>query len=740
MRVFYPISLVLAICFAWQVYFALEKRNRDIDTYYLAFDYTSDVEEWGDLFLPVNGGYSEEGRKRFQLPKTEGYIHRILIEIPEGGYDRFRIDPIQKGSAHIVFESPRIENARGEVVEHLQFDEILFRNDLKALRHDPNQVILSIENAQDPFFEFKTRELTLQRADREVPKSLPTLSFLGLFGLLMVLRRIAGIEKVSCLIGRLNRRLEGLSLRSLCLGAFSIVLVHRLLTFATYYPEIYAYMMENGQGEFLTWQYNTIDSYRSDFWKSLWYFQQNPPLPELIFGFCANIFPWPVGTHLAMVFIQFLNTALTTALVILILSHFTSAKYLWRGALLLIVLSLSISTVTMEYNWYGQTNYENLGILFLSLLFLSFLQYQKNKSLRYVFLMGLWVACLALTRSTFCYLFPLPLVFILIAGKFKKPIRTVSAYLVCILILQFGWSFKNKIVYDYFSISNSSWKGLICMTGLHIAGYGSEFYDHIFENSDEFEDWFVRMHREKGRVVFWGEIPQVEKFFPQEVLALDRHLSKEKGIHMQYSNNMVTKVLSDEYAKVYQSFVAAHPDIIVQKFVKGWEALWRPIKNYPHLFVAPFYTEPVIWNGLDLWQGFRKIGPAFHPNRVFINSAKNARFSGDEASLLTINYVPDLMRLVNVVNMTLLPFVLPIMLLLILTGRVKLEGTFLAYLLIVGVIYYLACSVSLVQFSRENCRYRIPIEPFIWMLLFIHIQWIYSKFRRPRIQTERGMV
>jgi len=48
----------------------------------------------------------------------------------------------------------------------------------------------------------------------------------------------------------------------------------------------------------------------------------------------------------------------------------------------------------------------------------------------------------------------------------------------------------------------------------------------------------------------------------------------------------------------------------------------------------------------------------------------------------------------------------------------------LLWLLLLGLIIYLCMVVSVVENGREECRYRIPVEPAIWVLLAVNLEWL----------------
>ena len=82
-----------------------------------------------------------------------------------------------------------------------------------------------------------------------------------------------------------------LSVGSLLL--LGIGVLHRSTLFLVHAVELEQLVSANA--DWLSWQYLTIDAFSEHFWNSIWYLQQQPPLPNMLFGAMLHVFAWPLG-------------------------------------------------------------------------------------------------------------------------------------------------------------------------------------------------------------------------------------------------------------------------------------------------------------------------------------------------------------------------------------------------------------------------------------------------------------
>jgi len=741
------IPLLIALFVGFQGAFWYQSAVEKKEDLFLTFDYSSDISGFTDLFYSESEGFSGDKRLREAIWDTRSQMGLLQFKLPESSFKFIRIDPIEHGSGHIVYAHPRIQNGAGEIIQKLSIETAGGGFQLSNMDVGEDSVAVVMNDTTDAHFVITFAEPTIVATYSSFSHKAVFygLCFFGAgvitYFFVIGIQRVLSLPACSRFLERSLNYLENTSLLRLATFVFAVILFQRFFVFVYYFDSIKTYLSQNNGGDFLTWQYSDIEGLKEHFWRTIYYLQQNPPIPDMIVGFFNNVLP-RFAAHYALVLMQGVITAVTCALSVKLLSYFLPKKHLWIGALLALAFGLSSDKIIMEYNWFGQTMYEDLNNVFMMLAFLSFAEFQKTQKWYWVAAVGITYALLALTRATFSYLFPLPLIFLLVATKgFRRMIMVTCVFLLFLGTLQFSWILKNKYVYGYLSPSNSTWAGFIVMTGLAQVGYGEDFFNYMMEHQDRYPEWFIKMHEGRKRPFFWGEIIERQKLMPQDVLEFDQKIYDIVGKTRRYANTMAIKVFSDQYAKVYIDFAKDHPEIILKKFGYGWRSLWRPYKDQAYMFVDPFYVEPILDEPLNIFEAFQKLGPWYGSETVYLNSVEILRENREKIYLFTLNYVPILMRIINLVYMTIIPFALFIMLWYVITGKAKLKDSFLLYLLMVGTVYYLICCVSLVQSGREQCRYRISVDLFIWCLTLINTYWLIFKskafFRKqPVIEPE----
>jgi len=616
---------------------------------WLVFEYQSNVKQTSVVYWDTGSGFSETDRSQdLDIVATGTAFRRIRVPVPPGRLVSLRMDPAIQGSGSCRIRQLRLEDGKGGYRHPLDLSQVLRNQDIATLTVEPDQLSVSFVNSLDPSLIFPLP------ADFNIPKQRISdgwlVCFAALSGGLVILlfwglhcaASHQNIRKLVASIGagieRLNRIPSFVYLWSLA----GIIAGHRLLVFTVYFPEFTRYIQDSGGG-FLTYQYLTADNLLHHYWKALLYLQQAPPLPQMILGAVMAVFGWPLGTHYAMSLMQGCITLVAALLMFQTLGIWSKS----RGFHFLIALcyALSIDSVVMEYNWFGQTIYENLGMIWILCIVLLTGRVLVHPKAFGILTLGVLTGLLALTRTSFAYVFPLPLL-VLVMGLWKRRSVVVVAALFIAgwAPLQIGWSLKNQLIYGYFSLGNSSWEGFNLLIGLKKAGFSQEVLDYIREHPEAWPEWFVEMHKDCTVPYFGADVMAKENLIPTWAREVDAGIKQDLDGSFRIENSMSCKVVSNLYSRVYRGFIREHPGILISKAWKGWNGLWRPIREYPYLFVAPFYCRPMKESGCDVYHGFQDLWLQPEEEAVYLSQYGVERFLDRTCYLFTINWWPRLIH------------------------------------------------------------------------------------------------
>jgi hypothetical protein len=484
-------------------------------------------------------------------------------------------------------------------------------------------------------------------------------------------------------------------------------LVHRLLLFWRYFPDLTALIAQNPND--LTWQYLTIPALTEHLGRSLLYLQQSPPLPNLLLGLIARLAGWPYGTAYVLILFQGLLSIATALVLFLVLGRIQ--RHTSVNALLSIVFLLSTDLIVMEYNNLGQTFYENVPMVLMPLTAACYLQLVRTNRPRSALLLGLMSATLALCRASYAYFFVVPLVFIVLRKR-SRTWRHLSAFALCILLLHGGWSAKNYLVYGYATLSTSSWTGLNCAVGLDRAGMQAVFLDSMFRDEQQYPAWFIRMLRQEG-FVRW-HLPVFEAYVPQDVQQHEAQVQRILYNTNRSENSIGQRLVADLYLHAWVRFAMHHPGLMLQKFTASYIVFWQPIRNFSAMYFGPIFVTPKVTNSFDLpqvWQAY--FTTDVHEQHYFLRGTIYTK----QARPIAIYALPYLPILVLLVNLVVLHSIVPGLIVGDLVRRLMGKPGILPtefYFLVSCYVY--AALIMNISDHGENMRFRLSIEPIIWII------------------------
>ena len=531
------------------------------------------------------------------------------------------------------------------------------------------------------------------------------------------------LRSVQSGLGRLNS--EPFWLRRIPWMLFSGVLLHRVVILLLHAEYLGEYIEQNVNA--LTYQYLTIENIVSHPWLGLLYLQQAPPIPQFLLSLVVANWGWGVESHMVMIGIQALISATTALLMYRVMCLFGSSRILF--AILTLAFALSPDLVVMETNWFGQTVYENLCMVWLLLAVLQFYKYCAERKLSNSVMLGLWIGLLALTRASFSYLFfPVFVLMMLCKIKDGKLWQYALVFLMAWAPLQVGWAVKNQVIYGYFSISNSSWVGYNLFVGFHKVGLLDELLEKARHLERPLPDAFDQLYGENSSLLMWSETWLRRDLVPDEVNAVDDRIIEKLGGNYRVNNTLACKELGDICKDAYVRVIRKHPELLWEKVKLSWTDFWRPIREYAYLFVDPYYTSPVVPSVLDVGNVALQL-TRYDADLTFRYDFKKPLGFSD-AVLLSIPLLPRLLWVWNTFNFVVLLVSVPLWVVWKLLRRKPVSSVLLLLILILGVVFYLALMTTLVEAGREHCRYRIPVEPLLWVLGAVSLHHILERIHR----------
>jgi hypothetical protein len=472
----------------------------------------------------------------------------------------------------------------------------------------------------------------------------------------------------------------------------------------------------------LTWQYLSLPALEGHFWSSILFLQQTPPIPNLILGAFLHAFGWPYGAAWACIALQTAISIASSMLMFRLLCRLIRPGYLWCAVALGFLLSTDL--VVLEYNALGQTFYENLTMLLLLLLVDACLRLRGSEGQpRGVLWIGLLTAGLALTRASFSYFFVIPLLFL---AASSVPKRQLLWFLLPVVLLHGGWMLKNHAVYGTLSPSTSSWQGMNFANGLLRAGQGEAFRASILSDRERLPAFFSNMIQQEG-LVHW-HTNNLERHLPAEVRRREADIQQRLAGTNRPENSIGQRLVSDLYLQAYLRFLVREPSAVASKFLASYTIFWQPIRNYGIQFLGLFFVQPVVLDPFRIDRIIAGFANGSLPERqlVLVEDTPRGKI-GMPARLFTIPYFPTVMLMLNILVIHLgLPILLAV-------TAIRRRGPGLppGGCLIAVIFLYAAFVYNLAE-HLENMRFRLNVEPLVWILSAVVLaRWFEASRKLP---------
>jgi hypothetical protein len=499
--------------------------------------------------------------------------------------------------------------------------------------------------------------------------------------------------------------------------------LHRATVLAMHADALRDLVAQNADS--LTWQYLPVSALTEQLASALLYLQQTPPLPHVVLGLAAKSFGWPYGTAYTLIVVQ-VGVSTASAVLLFALLNDALARPILSWAIALVFL-LSSDLLVMEYNYFGQTLYENLAMLLLLANVWFYGRLVRRPGAGNALGLALTASGLALTRASFSYYFIVPAAFLaarVIRQGFGKPARRLLVAFLCGLSLQLAWIGKQCVVYGTCSVATSSWAGINFAIGLARVGQHRAFLRSILDAREAYPEWFVRMIAAHG-LVHWHP-PTFAEYVPPSVRAQDDAIQLALHQRNRSENSIGQRLVADLYLRAYVRFAVRHPRIIADKFLHSYELFWQPIRDYSALYLAPLNVVPETRHAFHVRPALRTAIRELRGGNQYVMTGPWRQKAGRPTRFLTIPGLPALVRVVNVLVLhTVAPFLLAWSLLAFARApRLVLPA---GYLYPLAAYAYGALVMNLGEHG-ENMRFRLSVEPVIWLVSAYSLRILVSEF------------
>jgi len=413
------------------------------------------------------------------------------------------------------------------------------------------------------------------------------------------------------------------------------------------------------------------DFIKNNFIESLVYLRGEPPLPQIILGCLIKIFGWPFVIPVDSILLSI--ATITTAF----LMRNIMIRYGFRNIIatfMAMMWCIYPACLGVEISAFPVAFYEALpGFIFTLSLWLCLKCFSEEPALRknrqWIWLFGLAGAMLSMSRSTLSWIFILPIVTsFFLPGDKKKIIAGCLA-----VFMQLLWALKNYGVYGQFNFETASDVGQNIFSTVINTGNFNEFYSYSLNKNPD--NLFVS---EGLPCLIVYDRPCLEKLLP-EAKNNDVVLARTMGIHDDlYGESYFLHDLSKELKPLYADFLIHNPAIALDMFAKSYE-----------FFCGDIYAQVSYIKGLDAdwlilqvnsWMGKYKAINIFAIHSICIFAACIIPLVGIKRKSLTDLQV----------------------------------AFFYAFL---GFCY--VAVISSLGDHGENARYRVDVEPLVWLLPFM---------------------
>lgn len=301
---------------------------------------------------------------------------------------------------------------------------------------------------------------------------------------------------------------------------------------------------------------------------SMWLLRGEPPLPQLLIGLLMKVQTWPFTVPVDS-FLMSLMSLFTAFIIYAIVRRLQFQRPLAIAAAALWLLNPSILAAEIEA--FPICFYELLPAFFFTLsLWLLLRAHDLPQQRRWLYLFGLTLLLTAMSRSTLSFLFILPFLIALLLppGKAKW---VAAAFTV---VFQLGWSLKNYAVYQEFQLETTADVGQnLFSTLLNTDNMGNfyEFHQHRHPEN-RFVHGLVKCMSQQKNLGNCADDPLINEWFGQE---RDKQLKASTNIgDALYGESYGHSAFTQAIKPLFVEYLLHRPDRAVDMFFKSYQLFW----------------------------------------------------------------------------------------------------------------------------------------------------------------------
>jgi hypothetical protein len=214
------------------------------------------------------------------------------------------------------------------------------------------------------------------------------------------------------------------------------------------------------------------------------------------------------------------------------------------------------------------------------------------------------------------------------------------------------------------------------------------------------------------------------------------------GMDNPLTNTVTFRTTCAMDQRLFLEFVRANPGTMAKKWVRAYRVFWQPIANYGQMFVDLFAVGNHLTDSFDLRNVVAQLRAGTLPDTQYVTSGLHDPWHPSDApgptptSLYTVRWLEPFILVLNLISVHVL---LPLLAIWWLASRLprppsdRFDPLRMSALLVAVIFYgYLAALVNLVE-TIENMRYRLEVEPMIWLISLICVTELTGILRRPRL-------
>lgn len=438
-----------------------------------------------------------------------------------------------------------------------------------------------------------------------------------------------------------------------------------------------------GKNDVITFWYSPINFIRHHYFESLLYLRGEPPLPQVILGLLMKLNDWPFTIPLD----SFLLSGITLIIAFMLRSIILQINFSITSATILsIAWCIYPGYMAAEISAFPIAFYEVLpAFLFTASLYAMTIALRTGQK-KFYWLFGITSGLFPLSRATMTFIFPIP---IMIARVFRSPLARSLGFSA--LALQLLWAGKNYLVYQQFHLETASDVGGNIVWTMHFSGQEKKMIAYAKSKYPDVPFY------SSGILCLIPNLNQqcLENFFP-DAAKKDRVLTKMGVISGDISkaygmgDSYMMRDFSLAIKPFFVDFAIHNPSVITKILIKSYRLFWAEM-----FFHLP-HVEDLKKNTL-----LASISHLFEYYKFFC---------------------------IAIIHGISIPLAIWILWRRLTGWPINVASSILLYAL--SLFVYVAL-VSSLGSTGENTRYRVDVEPLIWLLPFMTFRCLQQMFQRP---------